>query len=389
MFLKVMDAATEHCSSSPAARYAIGMKPRAIPIVASVLLTLTLIAAPASADDPPRNHARIIEHGPMPKRVHVFEDYETEIEKRWWMRGEPVTDVVPPSLSRSTKNTRACRATLTKDFDRKMGDQARQYKAVIFNPVPGPPMGKNTRLFFRYRLRGTDRLRVQIYSLSNGYHRHLVLTGLPEGRWQAATVDMTAARRPDGSGGPLSEDERIDDIQFYIDDLDADLWIDDIVLYEAAVKNERRAFPRRAIFTGWFDTGKQGEGHEWPGRFEIVKHEPPRTWDAAKSVADEKTGAAIIEIDMRGRRSLSASNRLRFDYQLTGADAVKIELVDTKKNASLTHILPATKRDAWQTADVPFEVNDKSQRSADVIRFTAPTGATLLIDDLLLYEPRW
>jgi len=364
------------------------MKPRD-PFIVTFLLALALLPAPAFAADPPPIHSRIIEHGPMPNRVHVFEDYETEIEKRWWLRGEPVTDVVPPSLSQSAKNTRACRATLTKDFDRKMGDQARQYKAVIFNPVPGPPMGKNPRLSFRYRLRGTDRLRVQIYSLSNGYHRHLVLTGLPEKRWQAATVDMTAARRPDGSGGPLSEDERIDDIQFYIDDLDADLWIDDIVLYDAAVENERRAFPRRAIFTGWFDTGKQGEGHEWPGRFEIVEHKPPRTWDAAKSVADEKTGAAIVEIHMRGMRALSASNRLRFDYHLTGGDALKIELVDTKKNTSLTHTLSSLKRGAWQTADLAFDAKDKSQRSADVIRFTAPKGATLLIDDLLLYEPRW
>ena len=62
-----------------------------------------------------------------------------------------------------------------------------------------------------------DEIRVQIYSLTNNYHRNLVLTGLPGGTWQDATGDLTQARRPDGSGGPLSEDERIDDIQFYID----------------------------------------------------------------------------------------------------------------------------------------------------------------------------
>ena len=47
--------------------------------------------------------------------------------------------------------------------------------------MPGPPMGKNTRLSFRYWLKGTDTLRVQIYSLTNGYHRHLVLTGSAAG----------------------------------------------------------------------------------------------------------------------------------------------------------------------------------------------------------------
>jgi hypothetical protein len=46
-------------------------------------------------------------------------------------------------------------------------------------------------------------------------HRQLTLTGLPQGQWQSATVDMIQARRPDGSGGALSEDERIDDVLLY------------------------------------------------------------------------------------------------------------------------------------------------------------------------------
>ena len=96
---------------------------------------------------------------------------------------------------------RACRGVLTNDFDDLQGDSKGMYTAVIFNPVPGPPMGKNTRLSFRYWLKGTDRLRVQIYSLTNGYHRHLTLTKLPQEKWQSLTVDMTKCRRPDGGGG--------------------------------------------------------------------------------------------------------------------------------------------------------------------------------------------
>ena len=60
---------------------------------------------------------------------------------------------------------------------------------MIFNPVPGPPMGKNTRLSFRYWLKGSDTLRVQLYSLSNGYHRYLSIKNLPQGPWETATVD--------------------------------------------------------------------------------------------------------------------------------------------------------------------------------------------------------
>ena len=128
-------------------------------------------------------------------------------------------------------------------------------------------MGPNTRLSFKYKLHGTSTLRVQLYSLSNGYHRYLCVKDLSQDKWEQATVDMTQMRRPDGSGGPLAADERIDDIQFYIDP-DAEIIIDDVVLFDAASEGEKRPFPKRILYTGVFDTGKQGQ--EWPGTFEIV-----------------------------------------------------------------------------------------------------------------------
>src|SRR6185437_229370 len=129
------------------------------------------------------------------------------------------------------------RSVLTQDFDDLQGDMQTMYAAVIFNPVPGPPMGKQPRLQFRYRLEGTVTLRIQIYSFTNGYHRYLSLKGLPQGHWETATVDMTQVRRPDGSGGPLAENERIDDVQFYVDPR-AEVLIDGFVLYDAARDDE-------------------------------------------------------------------------------------------------------------------------------------------------------
>src|SRR5262249_10577563 len=184
----------------------------------------------------------------------------------------PIASVPAAAYSRTTSTTSS--AT-------RRGDRRAMYTEVIFIPVRGPPMGRNTRLSFRYWLKGTDKLRVQIYSLSRGYHRHLTLTDLLQGKWQSAAVDMTAARRPDGSGGPLSEGERIDDIQFYTD-ASAEVIIDDIVLYDAARPGEKRPFPKRPIFTAWFDTGRQGK--EWPGDFAIVELKPPLKGKAAKSV---------------------------------------------------------------------------------------------------------
>jgi len=248
-------------------------------------------------------------------------------------------------------------------------------------------MGKNTRLTFRYWLKGTDTLRVQIYSLSNGYHRHLVLKDLPQEKWQSATVDMTVARRPDGTGGPLSEGERIDDIQFYVEPT-AELIIDDIVLYDTAPKDEKRPFPKRILFTGLFDSGKQGK--EWPGEFEIVQNKG-FFWHGAKSVAGPLTKMSWLRLGLRGERTLGDSTHLFFRYRLTGADAMRVGLVNgTAKTTQLMQVKGLT-QDKWAEANVSLGAANpgppKRGDRVDEIQFLLPGGAELIIDDVLLYEP--
>lgn len=182
-------------NGKPNARVATAIKTEAFLDWIEKRLTAEKTVLPST----PKNLSTLIDRKGFPTRVHTFEDYETDIEKRWWMSGKLETKNVPPG------SRRACRAVITQDFDDRMGQTKTAYKAVIFNPVPGPPMGPKTRLSFRYWLKGTDRMRVQLYSLSKGYHRYLSLKGLPQEKWQSGTVDMTAMRRPDGSGGPLAE----------------------------------------------------------------------------------------------------------------------------------------------------------------------------------------
>jgi hypothetical protein len=295
----------------------------------------------------------------MPRRVHVSEDFETDIEKRWWLAGTLETANVPSG------SRRACRGTVSKDFDDKMGDPKARYTAVVFNPVPGPPMGRETRLRFRYWLRGTDRMRVQIFSLTNNYHRRLELSGLPQGSWQWGSVDMRQLRRPDGTGGPLSEDERIDDIQFYVD-LSAELIIDDIVLYDAAAPEETEPFPSKIVFTGGFDTGKQGQ--EWPGEFEIVAHEKPLKWKAAKSAQDK------LLVSLRGKRPVHDREvRLRFRCRLAGADEFRIRGVAVR-----------AKRDDWQELRLALPTGTGE---LDSVAFSVAAPGVLWVDDLLVYEP--
>jgi inosine-uridine nucleoside N-ribohydrolase len=330
--------------------------------------------------EPPKNNSSLVEQGGLPSRVHVFEDYDTDIEKRWWMTGRLETKDLSPN------GRRACRSVLTQDFDAKMGDTKATYAAVVFNPVPGPPMGNKTRLSFRYKLRGTDRLRVQLFSLSNGYHRYLSLKDVPNNEWRTATVDMTRMRRPDGSGGALAADERIDDIQFYIDPR-GELLIDNVVLYDVAPGDESRPFPKRFVFTGWFDTGKQGR--EWPGDFEIVLHEKPRTWDAAKSVINKKTGKPWMRVHFRGRRPVGELTRARFEYRLTTAGAVRVVLADSKSSWSAEQTLDNPVVGKWSEQFLDFDTSklDAENRFADEIRFYPPAEADFYLDDLLVYEP--
>ncbi|MHC4538756.1 MAG: nucleoside hydrolase [Planctomycetota bacterium] len=374
---------TREVSGPPNCRVAMGIKAREYLdwyVDRVTQATLTSDDLPGFPEEP-TNVSYAVPRRAMPYRVHVVEDYETNIERRWWLAGKVIADDIPPG------STRACEAVLCRDFDGKMGDPSKIYRAVVFNPVPGPPMGSKTRLSFSYHLVGTDRIRVQLYSLSKNYHRHLTLTDLPQGTWQSATVDMTAARRPDGSGGPLEEHERIDDIQFYVSS-DAALRIDNIVLYEAARANENHPFPRRIIFTAWFDTGKQGQ--EWPGDFEIVPHLKPQGWYAAKSVQNPKTRRPWIRLNMRGLRRLGERTSLRFRYRLTGSRYLQVALANSGTGSKLQVPVREPVLGKWAQATIDFRIPGESSSQdwkADEMLSMLESGSSLLTDDVLLYEP--
>ena len=331
------------------------------------------LALPAEA----KNLSKLIDRGNFPAKVHVAEDFDTDIEKRWWMSGKAETKDIPPG------GVRCLRGVLTQDFDDRQGNMRTSYRAVVFNPVPGPPMGKNTRLAFRYKLVGTDHLRVQLYSLTNGYHRYLSVRDLPQDTWQSGAVDMTEMRRPDGTGGPLSENERIDDIQFYVDPR-AQVLIDDVVLYDAAAPGEKRPFPKRILYTAWFDTGKHGK--EWLGDFEIVNHETPRLGKAAKSVAHEGEGGEWIRLDLKGPRRLGEVACVGFKHLVTGNDKLRVELRHGGAGKTWMRDLADLPRDRWSESTARFDIGPGAE-FADEVRFLTTPGAKVTVDDVLVYEP--
>src|SRR5437868_4916522 len=186
-------------------------------------------------------------------------------------------------------------------------------------------------------------------------------------------------RRPDGSGGPLSDGERIDDIQFYAD-ASAELIIDDIVLYEPITVDlspvTPAGFPSHILFAGGFDTGRQGK--EWPGDFEIGVPGKPMAGKAARSIPDPSGQGAGLRISLRGARPLSGKGfTLSFRSWLTEGDRIEV-------SADAGPWVAIKDRElGWDEHWVPM---GEGLRQVSEIRFRVPGKGILWVDDLLLFE---
>ena len=123
------------------------------------------------------------------------------------------------------------------------------------------------------------------------------------------------------------------------------------MLYDAAAAEEKRPFPKRVQFTGWFDTGKQGK--EWPGNFDIVP-EKGYFWRAARSVANPDLGVPWIRLNLRGERPLGETTHLLFRYHLTGADGMRVVLVNRTAKVNHEVELKELKKGTWAEATVDF-----------------------------------
>jgi hypothetical protein len=112
----------------------------------------------------------------------------------------------------------------------------------------------------------------------------------------------------------------------------------------------------------------------------------PGFWHAARSVANRETGQPRIRLGLRGERTVGDTTRLTFRYRLTGADAMKIGLVNVTAKATQWTELKGLAREKWMEATVNFDDARPGER-VSAITWQLPGDAELLIDDVLLYEP--
>lgn len=100
---------------------------------------------------------------------------------------------------------------------------------------PPKAVGAHTKLRFRYHLTGASKITAQIFDLTDGDNRHVVLKDLKQGEWQFVHVDFTRdGIKNDGKQTPFAAGHKVDDIFFFIDE--GDLLVDEVVLYDAGSK---------------------------------------------------------------------------------------------------------------------------------------------------------
>jgi hypothetical protein len=115
-------------------------------------------------------------------------------------------------------------------------------------------------LLARYFLKSATEATSQHFSLSSNDNNHVHVTGLTEGKWSELTlnfsrdadnrhvrmtnlkqdewtfvhVDFTKdGRRNEGKEAPFAAGHQVDDLFFLLDENDAELYVDEVTLYDA------------------------------------------------------------------------------------------------------------------------------------------------------------
>jgi len=162
---------------------------------------------------------------PFPNRVILLAAFDTGEKEKYWP-GD--FEIVEGAKAPAGTYWRAAMAVPRKDAKGKW---------IRIQITPPRPVGETTRLRFRAHATDLTSLIVQIFDLTAMDNRHVVLRDLKQGEWTTAQVDFTRdARRNDGSDGPFTAGNKVDDLFFFLEPIpgkEADLVIDEVVLYDA------------------------------------------------------------------------------------------------------------------------------------------------------------
>jgi hypothetical protein len=172
------------------------------------------------AEDP----ARPPDPEPFPNRVIFLAAFDTGPKEQYWPgEFEIVEHDLPPGAY-----WKVARAVPRKD---------RPGKWLRLQIAPPRPVGRRTKLRFRYYLTGAAKMTVQLFDLTDQDNRHIPLRNLKQGARTTMTLDFTAdAKRNDGRETPFAAGHQVDDLFFLVDAEPGQeplLLVDEVVLYDA------------------------------------------------------------------------------------------------------------------------------------------------------------
>ncbi len=161
---------------------------------------------------------------PFPNRVIFLAAFDTGPQEKYWPgEFELVEKDLPPGTY-----WRAARAVPRKDAPGKW---------MRLQVAPPRAVGARTRLRFRYHLKGSTKMIVQLFDLTAQDNRHIRLQGLKQDAWTTLDLDFTgASKRNDGSDAPFPAGHKVDDIFFFLEPeggQEPELLLDEVVLYDA------------------------------------------------------------------------------------------------------------------------------------------------------------
>jgi hypothetical protein len=160
---------------------------------------------------------------PFPNRVIYLAAFDTGSKEKYWPGDFDLAEQPP-----SGAYWRAARAIPAKNGKGQL---------VRLEIKPPRPIGANTRLRFRYYLRGTSEMTVQLFDATVQDNRHVRLSKLKGGTWETQYIDFSRdSQRNDGTRpSPFSAGNKVDDLFFLLDgngEAKEQLFVDEVLLYD-------------------------------------------------------------------------------------------------------------------------------------------------------------
>jgi hypothetical protein len=159
---------------------------------------------------------------PFPRRVMFLAAFDTAIDARSLPKYYPgqleiVTDKAPPgSYWGVAKAVPAADGSVSH---------------VVLQMKPPRPSGPNTKIRFRYWIKGADMLAVRVHDATADRQVGPAMIGCPQGQWRTQYFSLSRSERTD-KGEPMPAGSLLDVVSFDCP-LGGELYIDEVVLFDS------------------------------------------------------------------------------------------------------------------------------------------------------------